>query len=293
MWSLTVGIEDEATYFDIIDFYGEADRIKHEADSNMNSIRRQLSNVRGQVEKYNSSFKRHAAEVFRGRKQQLLKKNDLLSELGVPIKKKSGVPKTFSVPSPDVEKRIRVQKPTVSEAGFQPEPTLDLETYRSILQIIHDVGGQFERMPATYTEKDEEALRDHILLFLEPNFEGSATGETFNKSGKTDILLRYEGKNVFIAECKFWKGEKSFHQTISQLLGYLTWRDSKSAVVLFVRNKQFSSVLEKVRDAAAEHPNYIDMSSQPDENWFDFVFHLDGDFNREVKTAVMLYHIPG
>ena len=259
----------------------------------MSSIKRQLSNVRGQVEKYNSSLKRHAAEVFNGRKQQPLKKNDLMSELGVPIKKKSGVPKTFAVPSPDVEKRIRVQKPEVSEAGFQPEPTLDSETYRPILQIIHEVGSQFERMPTTYTEKDEEALRDHILLFLEPNFDGSATGETFNKSGKTDILLRYEGQNIFIAECKFWRGAKSFQQTISQLLSYLTWRDSKSAIVLFVRNKQFSSVLEKVPGAAAEHPNFIDTSSQPDENWFDFVFHLEGDPNREVKTAVMLYHIPG
>jgi hypothetical protein len=65
-------------------------------------------------------------------------------------------------------------------------------------------------MPSTYKNKGEEELRDHILLLLEPNFEGSATGETFNKSGKTDILLRYDGKNVFIGECKFWKGVRLF-----------------------------------------------------------------------------------
>lgn len=65
---------------------------------------------------------------------------------------------------------------------------------------------------------------------------GSATGETFNKKGKTDILLRHAGNNAFVGECKFWKGEKSFLSTIDQLLGYLTWRDSKTAVIMFVKN---------------------------------------------------------
>lgn len=292
MWTLKVVIEDGTVCFDVVDFYGEADKIKRKANSNIDSIKRQLSNVREQVGKYNSSLRQIADQIFKGRKEQLLKKSDLLGELGVPIKEKRGVPRTFSVPAPDVEKRIRVKKPDVNEAGFQPEPALDSETYRSILQVVHEVGSQFERMPATYAGKGEEALRDHFLLFLEPNFEGSATGETFNKSGKTDILLRYEGENVFIAECKFWKGEKSFRSTISQLLGYLTWRDSKSAIVVFVQNKDFSSVLEKIPDAAAKHPNFIDQSGRTDENWFDFFFHLEGDPNREVKTAVMLYHIP-
>jgi len=92
-------------------------------------------------------------------------------------------------------------------------------------------------MPSTYSNKGEEDLRDHILLVLEPRFQGSATGETFNKTGKTDILLRFEGKNVFIAECKFWNGIKLFFETISQLLAYLTWRDSKAAVIIFVKTK--------------------------------------------------------
>lgn len=83
-----------------------------------------------------------------------------------------------------------------------------------------------------------------MLLILEPNFEGSATGETFNKTGKTDILLRHEGNQCVIAELKFWHGQKGFLDTITQLLGYLTRRDSKAAVAMFVKNKNFSSVLE-------------------------------------------------
>lgn len=93
-------------------------------------------------------------------------------------------------------------------ASISYAPTLLSQAYNQILQLMHDVGKEFERLPSLYSGEEEEHLRDHFLRMLEPNFEGSATGETFNKTGKTDILLRHEGLNVFIAECKFWKGKK-------------------------------------------------------------------------------------
>lgn len=37
-----------------------------------------------------------------------------------------------------------------------------------------------------------------------------AQGETFNKSGKTDILISEESRSAFIAECKIWRGQKKF-----------------------------------------------------------------------------------
>lgn len=88
-----------------------------------------------------------------------------------------------------------------------------------------------ERHPSTYAGKDEETLRDHFLMILDTHFE-SVTGETFNRNGKTDILIRHEKSNVFVGECKFWRSEKSLIKTIDQLLDYLTWRDSKAAVEL-------------------------------------------------------------
>jgi hypothetical protein len=62
-------------------------------------------------------------------------------------------------------------------------------------------------------------------------FKAQATGETFNFQGKTDILIRVEAKNVYIAECKFWKGEKTLLATLDQLLSYLSWRDTKAALL--------------------------------------------------------------
>lgn len=216
----------------------------------------------------------------------------MLHSLGVPVKKNNNASSTFSIPVPDMRKKIKMGKPDVKEIGYTPEPSLDKESYNGILSLIHDVGREFERLPSLYAGKEEEHLRDHFLMMLEPNFTGSATGETFNKKGKTDILLRYEGTNVFIAECKFWKGKKVFLNTISQLLGYLTWRDSKAAVIMFVPNKEFSSVIQIVKDSISEHQNYVEHLNDKDETWLNYTFHLNDDRNRIVNLAVMLYHIP-
>ena len=148
-------------------------------------------------------------------------------------------------------------------------------------------------MPSVYIGKGEEDLRDHILMTLDPNFEfGSASGETFNKSGKTDIQLRYESSVVFIAECKFWSGEKNYFATIDQLLGYLTWRDTKASVIIFVKQKDFSAILKKVETESDKHPNFLSFVNMSDENWFNYRFHIPGDKNREVKLAIQLYHLP-
>lgn len=63
-----------------------------------------------------------------------------------------------------------------------------------------------ERSPKAFDGMREEDLRMQFLVALNGQFEGKATGETFNYQGKTDILIRVECRNIFIAECKFWTG---------------------------------------------------------------------------------------
>lgn len=287
-----VHVEGGCICFRIVNFNMEPDRIKQESDNTIASIETQNGYLTSDLEKFNASIEQHAGKVFDARKQQLLDKSGLMTALGVPIQKSSSPSSTFSVPAKRTEAIASKPKPEVTEHGYTPEPTLDQKIYGQILKVIHDVGKQFERLPATYSGKDEEQLRDHMLLILEPNFEGAATGETFNNTGKTDILLRHDGSNVFIAELKFWHGRKGFLETISQLLGYLTWRDSKAAVVMFVRNKDFSTVLETAKDSASTHDNYLEFVSEQEEGWYHYRFHINGDRNREVKLSVMLFHIP-
>jgi len=93
--------------------------------------------------------------------------------------------------------------------------------YQHILNVMDNMTKVMERSPHTFETMQEEDIRQHFLVQLNGQYEGQATGETFNFQGKTDILIRSEGRNIFIAECKFWKGPKGFSETVDQLLSYL------------------------------------------------------------------------
>jgi hypothetical protein len=223
------------------------------------------------------------------RKEEYLKHSNVLESLGVPFKKKQHVPETFAVPIKRQQPLIR--KPATSSEPYIPEPALDAETYRHILRICYDTGIEIERHPSIYAGKDEETLRDHFLMVLAPHFQ-SVTGETFNKQGKTDILIRHEGSNVFVAECRFWRGQKAHYKTIDQLLSYLTWRDSKTAILYFITNKQLAPVLETVKDATQEHPCFTKYDKESARGWYSYHFHLLEDETRGVQLAIVCFHFP-
>lgn len=164
--------------------------------------------------------------------------------------------------------------------------------YEKILDCIHLIGKMFERLPSTYSGKEEEHLRDHILVTLGAAMIGSTTGETFNKRGKTDILVRSAGNNEFIGECKYWHGKEVYQDTITQLLSYLSWRDNKAAIILFVPNKEFSSVMSKIKESTPLHPNFSKLISEQDETWLNYEFKMNEDAERKLKIAVMAYHVP-
>jgi hypothetical protein len=146
--------------------------------------------------------------------------------------------------------------------------------------------------PKVFEKMGEEDLRTHFLVQLNGQYEGRATGETFNFQGKTDILIRDEGKNVFIAECKFWAGEKQFLETIDQVLSYLSWRDTKAAVLIFNRNVNFSEVLAKIAESAPKHENFKKTVAKLDESSIRYIFHQTNDRNRELTLTVLAFDVP-
>lgn len=285
-------IKGDSIVAEFINFSNNVEEINRNYQNEVNGVHSNYNHLKNDINTFNDALRSHIEGVFIQRKEKILSKNNLLSSLGVPLRKKENVTTTFSIPKPQLREKI-VVKPTVNDKGFKPEPTLDNENYQKILKIINDIGKNFERMPSVYKDKGEEDLRDHILMTLDPNFEfGSASGETFNKTGKTDIQLRYDSSVVFIAECKFWSGSKNYLSTIDQLLGYLTWRDNKSSIIVFVKQKDFSSILSKVESETIKHSNFLSFVGNTDENWFNYRFHINGDRNREVQLAVQVYNIP-
>ena len=61
---------------------------------------------------------------------------------------------------------------------------------------------------------------------------------------------------------------------------------------MFVRQKDFTSILEKVEISTKEQNNYLGFVDKSDENWFNYRFHINGDKNRELKLAIQLFHLP-
>jgi hypothetical protein len=146
-----------------------------------------------------------------------------------------------------------------------------------------------ERHPSTHQGKDEESLRDHILTVLASHFP-QTTAETFNHLGKTDILIRQDGKNVFIGECKFWRGPKYHHDAIDQILGYLTWRDSKAAIIYFVRNKNLGPVLEEIDAATPDHRCYVETLGKTNDGWINFRLKLLEDSTSRTNLSILVFH---
>lgn len=167
-----------------------------------------------------------------------------------------------------------------------------MEQYEQALKIMQDMALVMERSPEAFKAMDEEALRQHFSVQLNGQFEGRATGETFNMAGKTDILLREGERNVFIAECKFWKGPKAFSDAIDQLLGYATWRDSKTVILVFNRGTDSSTVLKGIDAVVKGHANFKRAVSWAHESGFRYVLHANGDANRELMVTVLVFHVP-
>jgi hypothetical protein len=273
-----------------LDQTGEQIKAQYQADAG--TISQWLDWVRAQAEQYNADLERTVQTLVTQRREKLLADRNLVQGLGLPIKPRPGEVKTYTIPDVRRKATVATPKPIATRQPYQPEPTLDESTFEEILGILRSMAHVIERSPSAFKTMGEEDLRQHFLVQLNGQYEGDATGETFNFDGKTDILIRRDGRNVFIAECKFWDGPRSVKKTIDQILGYLSWRDTKAAILFFVRNRNFSAVVDQIASLVAAHPNHKKTLSQVSETEFRFIFGQREDSNREIRLAVLLFPVP-
>lgn len=280
-------IRNNEIEFEILTYRKGDMEIINEKQTHLRLIKTHDFNLEKDIKYFNDNLKAQVSGLVSDRKKEVMRQQNLMQSLGISIKRSKSVPSTFSVPI--LTKKIIV-KPTAPAGKYQAEPTLDNANYQEILKVIDDLGKAMERQPSIYKGRGEEALRDLFIMQMVPHFE-SSTGETFNKNGKTDILIRHEGKNAFIAECKIWKGDVVYQKTVDQLLSYVTWRDTKTAVMIFVQNKDMTNVLSQVRSETEKHPCFVKFKGAPSEGRFDFEFHLPDDSSRSVQLSVLCFHL--
>ena len=167
-----------------------------------------------------------------------------------------------------------------------------MDEYEHILSVLSNMVEVMERSPRAFKHMGEEDLRTHFLVHLNGHYEGQATGETFNYEGKTDILIRAEGRNIFIAECKFWTGPAGLTDALDQLLGYTAWRDTKTALLLFNRNRNMSTVLNGIPKTVRDHSNYKSERTTKSETEFRYIFGHRDDINREITLSILAFDVP-
>lgn len=119
--------------------------------------------------------------------------------------------------------------------------------YNEIMAAIKHTASSMEQTPRSYRSMEEEDLRNVLLASLNGTFQGDAKGEAFRGAGKTDIVIEAKDRAAFVAECKMWTGESEVEKALQQLDGYLTWRDCKTALIFFVRRKDFCAILTKAQ----------------------------------------------
>lgn len=238
---------------------------------------------------WDRQFRAHVTKAVFERKRHLDQADDLSAALTIPLVR-AAPSKQVTVPL------VRKQVVSRSQESSSPsaEPVLEETVYEDVLRTVGGLARAMERLPHTARRFSEPELRDLILFVLNANYEGAARGEVFNGDGKTDILLDWQGRNAFIAECKIWRGPKKFAEAIDQLAGYLVWRDTKAALVLFIRQANATAIVESADKTIRDHPLFRSATPAPEpEHRRDYLIVSKDDHNRFIRLALLPVVVPG
>jgi hypothetical protein len=269
----------------------EPTQIKSYFDRELDQIQQLLGFINNDIGEHNRVLRHQVPGWVNERRAKHLRDKQTQAALGFPVKRRSDS-SSFAIP---INRRSlapkRLAPPQPTERAFAPEPTLADADYESALKVLINCRNAIERSPSTAAKFGEEGIRDLLLINLNAQFKGKAAGEVFNGAGKTDILIREDDRNVFIGECKIWSGPRNFTAAVDQLLSYSTWRDTKAALLIFIKGGDVTAITKTAIVAMEEHPNFKRRGKHDNEDRSDFVLHANGDPNREIKVALMLFLI--
>jgi hypothetical protein len=235
--------------------------------------------------------------------QKLLQELQSISKVNITDNQRTDItiyPSEFySVEEAEEEVKIQLEgfytsQPLDPILGKKRLSAISSKAYEQIIKEINDFGLNLEKYKSLYSKFDEEGFRDFFLPHLNSiSHSHTATGETFNKIGKTDMLIQDgTGKNVFIAECKIWYGEKELIKAIDQLLvRYVTWRDEQVALIIFNKhNADFTSIIEKSKNAMKSHSSYSSLIKENTSTSIAYLFINSDDPQKKVKIELILFN---
>jgi hypothetical protein len=267
----------------------DAPRLKAEFERELAKVRDHLAWLERDFKPFTDSLRDQTRALIEKRRAKLAADRGVVATLGYKVRERADAAKTYAVSTQ--RRPARAPAPPAAR-GAALEPTLDEMTYERILEICSSMATVLEQSPATFATLDEPDIRNHFLVQLNGHFQGDATGETFSAAGKTDILVKVDGKNIFIAECKFWSGSKSASDALDQLLSYATWRESKLALFIFSKGAGFTEVLRKIDQTMSAHAATTRRGDPYGASGFRYVLARPDDSERELTLTVLAFAIP-
>jgi hypothetical protein len=262
-----------------------SDSINKQFDANIATLEDGVARVEKNVTLFNAALRNVIIARLSHRIETAKKTRETTQGLKYPLRRRDNAPETFKLPE---KPKQLTPKPVKVDKSY----VLDEADYQNILKICESMSLVMERSPSVFIEAGEEHIRVHYLVQLNGQYQGEATGETFNHVGDTDILIRHENKNVFVAECKFWGGYEAMKKTADQLLGYTTWRDTRTALIIFNRNLDFTNVISEAQRAMKDHQHYKSGPAKESETRFRYIFSHPEDKQRDIIVTLLLFNMP-
>jgi hypothetical protein len=263
------------------------DAINKEIEGNLKSIEEYLGWIKRDIESHNpqlqNEIRRHVAQ----RRERLGTIQNVSRTLNIPIQSREGAPGLVPLPL-----QRKIVQPLSSQVQRPPEYTISNEDYENILKVIRHEGCSYERTPEPFAKHDEEELRDILMSHLNGHYNGLTNGEAFRKKGKTDICIEFENRAAFVAECKLWNGNQKLSETVEQLLGYLTWRDCKTSLIVFDKGVAgFKQIQEKIPAVLKQHPNFVREEKAQHPGEWRMAFRSSEDPDRIISVHVFLFDL--
>ena len=147
-------------------------------------------------------------------------------------------------------------------------------------------------MPNKHEEEMQLRNFKFFLLIILQSVYSVVVGETFNGIGKTDILIKHDSQNVFIAECKKWKGEASLVEAFEQLFGYIDTRLSKAAIIIFDENQNHQNTKQIISKKIPEIRGFQEQIEKFSEYGNIYKFLHPVGSGKEIHVAVLSFHKP-
>lgn len=249
-------------------------------------IETQYNYLKKDIEIYNDKLKKYIQNEI----NKLYDKVKIKSELQEKTKKSKYlkiVPKETE-PIKIIEKHIEtnVNINISKQANLKSESMiLEENSYLQIFNTLNELAIFAQRLPKSYIKLDEEDIRDQIINALNLKLKtATASGETFNVKGKTDIIIIDNKIIYFIAECKIWKGSALFKKAIDQLLSYISEDVYYSSLIIFNKNK--SLIDEVASNIIKSHKEFKNM-----KNKNRFIFKHPKKSQKELEISLIIFNI--